>query len=100
VRPLASIVDPLDERLPNTNHHIKAVWLTLVSYLCMAILLRTEKGIEEYLTLLSIARHAKYTCLDFLDFLRSGLHLPSQIVTHVGSADSSICCTSASDSVR
>jgi hypothetical protein len=32
----------------------------------------TEKGIEEYLTLLSICQTCEYTGLDFLDFLRSG----------------------------
>jgi hypothetical protein len=32
----------------------------------------TEKGIEEYLTLLSICQTCKYSGLDFLDFLRSG----------------------------
>ena len=32
----------------------------------------TEKGIEEYLTLLSICQTCVYTGLDFLDFLRSG----------------------------
>jgi predicted RecB family nuclease len=32
----------------------------------------TEKGIEEYLTLLSIFQTCEYTGLDFLDFLRSG----------------------------
>ena len=31
-----------------------------------------EKGIEEYLTLLSICQTCEYTGLDFLDFLRSG----------------------------
>ncbi len=32
----------------------------------------TEKGIEEYLTLLSICQTCKYSGIDFLDFLRSG----------------------------
>ena len=32
----------------------------------------TEKGIEEYLTLLSICQTCKYSGVDFLDFLRSG----------------------------
>jgi len=32
----------------------------------------TEKGIEEYLTLLSICQTCKYMGVDFLDFLRSG----------------------------
>ena len=32
----------------------------------------TEKGIEEYLTLLSICQTCEYTGLDFLDFLLSG----------------------------
>jgi hypothetical protein len=32
----------------------------------------TEKGIEEYLTLLSICQTCKYSAVDFLDFLRSG----------------------------
>ena len=32
----------------------------------------TEKGIEEYLTLLSICQTCEYTGLDFPDFLRSG----------------------------
>lgn len=32
----------------------------------------TKKGIEEYLTLLSVAESCKYRAVDFLDFLRSG----------------------------
>ena len=32
----------------------------------------TKKGIEEYLTLLSVAESCKYRGVDFLDFLRSG----------------------------
>ena len=32
----------------------------------------TEKGIKEYLTLLSVCQTCKYQGLDFLDFLRSG----------------------------
>jgi len=32
----------------------------------------TKKGIEEYLTLLSIAETCEYRGIDFLDFLRSG----------------------------
>lgn len=32
----------------------------------------TEKGIDEYLTLLSICQTCKYSGLDFLDFMRSG----------------------------
>ena len=32
----------------------------------------TEKGIEEYLTLLSVCQTCKYMGVDFLDFLRSG----------------------------
>ena len=32
----------------------------------------TEKGLEEYLTLLSVCQTCKYTGVDFLDFLRSG----------------------------
>ena len=32
----------------------------------------TEKGIEEYLTLLSLCQTCEYTGLDFLDFLLSG----------------------------
>ena len=32
----------------------------------------TEKGTDEYLTLLSICQTCKYSGLDFLDFLRSG----------------------------
>jgi hypothetical protein len=32
----------------------------------------TEKGIEEYLTLLTVSETCKYQGLDFLDFLRSG----------------------------
>ena len=32
----------------------------------------TEKGLEEYLTLLSVCQTCKYMGLDFLDFLRSG----------------------------
>jgi hypothetical protein len=32
----------------------------------------TEKGIQDYLTLLSICQTCKYQGLDFLDFLRSG----------------------------
>ena len=32
----------------------------------------TKKGIDEYLTLLSVAETCKYRGLDFLDFLRSG----------------------------
>jgi hypothetical protein len=32
----------------------------------------TEKGTDEYLTLLSIYQTCKYSGLDFLDFLRSG----------------------------
>jgi hypothetical protein len=32
----------------------------------------TEKGIEEYLTLLTICQTCEYTGLDFIDFLRSG----------------------------
>lgn len=32
----------------------------------------TEKGIDEYLTLLSICQTCKYSGIDFLDFLRSG----------------------------
>ena len=32
----------------------------------------TEKGIDEYLTLLSICQTCKYSGVDFLDFLRSG----------------------------
>ena len=32
----------------------------------------TEKGLEEYLTLLSICQTCKYSGVDFLDFLRSG----------------------------
>ncbi len=34
--------------------------------------LSTQKGIEEYLTLLSICQTCKYSGVDFLDFLRSG----------------------------
>ena len=32
----------------------------------------TEKGIEEYLTLLTVSETCEYQGLDFLDFLRSG----------------------------
>jgi hypothetical protein len=32
----------------------------------------TEKGIKEYLTLLSICQTCRYSRIDFLDFLRSG----------------------------
>jgi hypothetical protein len=32
----------------------------------------TEKGLEEYLTLLSVCQTCKYMGIDFLDFLRSG----------------------------
>ena len=32
----------------------------------------TEKGIRDYLVLLSICETCKYTGVDFLDFLRSG----------------------------
>jgi hypothetical protein len=32
----------------------------------------TKKGIEEYLTLLSVSESCKYRGIDFLDFLRSG----------------------------
>ena len=32
----------------------------------------TEKGIEEYMTLLSIRQTCEYSGLDFIDFLRSG----------------------------
>jgi len=32
----------------------------------------TEKGVDEYLTLLSICQTCKYSGRDFLDFLRSG----------------------------
>jgi len=32
----------------------------------------TKKGVEEYLTLLSIAQTCEYRKVDFLDFLRSG----------------------------
>lgn len=32
----------------------------------------TKKGLDEYLTLLSICRSCEYQELDFLDFLRSG----------------------------
>ena len=34
--------------------------------------LSTEKGIEEYLMLLSVCQTCKYMGVDFLDFLRSG----------------------------
>jgi transposase len=34
--------------------------------------LSTQKGIEEYLTLLSICQTCKYSGVDFLDFMRSG----------------------------
>ncbi len=33
----------------------------------------TEKGVDEYLTLLSICQTCKYSGVDFLDFLRSGV---------------------------
>jgi hypothetical protein len=33
----------------------------------------TKKGVDEYLTLLSVAETCEYQSLDFLDFLRSGL---------------------------
>jgi len=32
----------------------------------------TEKGVEEYLILLSVCQTCKYMGVDFLDFLRSG----------------------------
>ena len=32
----------------------------------------TEKGIDEYLTLLSICQTCRYSGMDFLDFLKSG----------------------------
>ncbi|HEU0040141.1 MAG TPA: hypothetical protein VFR76_12800, partial [Verrucomicrobiae bacterium] len=32
----------------------------------------TEKGLKEYLTLLSVCQTCKYMGVDFLDFLRSG----------------------------
>jgi Transposase IS66 family len=32
----------------------------------------TKKGIDEYLTLLSVSETCKYRGIDFLDFLRSG----------------------------
>ena len=32
----------------------------------------TKKGVEEYLTLLTVAQSCEYSGIDFLDFLRSG----------------------------
>lgn len=51
----------------------------------------TKKGIEEYLTLLSIAETCEYRKLDFLDFLRSGEMDVQAFAKASGGAKKALC---------